>query len=274
MGSKTSSPSPIAASRWRLALFVGPAVVGAAVLFLGWGPIPQDPAYHSFADTYPFLGVPNGLNVLSNAPFLLVGALGVAFCWRRRDRFVDAGEAWPYFVFFVGVGLTAFGSGYYHVQVPPTNARLVWDRLPIAMAFMALFAAVIGERVNVRLGLALLGPLMAAGLGSVFWWTFTEARGAGDLRPYYFVQGYPLVAIPLMLALFPPRYTRGYDLLLGVAWYAAAKVCELYDREVYRLLGEAVSGHTLKHLLSAAGAFWVLRMLWLRRPAAAAAAVA
>src|SRR5437763_318916 len=81
-------------------------------------------------------------------------------------------EAWPYLVFFAGVALTAFGSGYYHLR--PTNARLVWDRLPIAMAFMALFAAVVGERVSVRLGLALLGPLMAAGLGSVFWWTFTE----------------------------------------------------------------------------------------------------
>jgi hypothetical protein len=256
-------PSP-SAVRGRLLLFLAPAVVGAAVLFLGWGPIPQNPAYHDFADARTFLGVPYLFNVVSNAPFLLVGALGIAFVVRRRDAFLSPEEAWPYLVFFAGVALTAFGSGYYHLA--PSNPRLVWDRLPIAMAFMALFAAVIGERVSVRLGLALLGPLMAVALGSVFWWTFTEARGAGDLRPYYFVQGYPLVAIPLLLLLFPPRYTRGYDLLIGVAWYLAAKVCEGCDRDIYRLLGGAVSGHTLKHLLSAAGAFWVLRMLWLRRP--------
>jgi hypothetical protein len=209
--------------------------------------------------------VPYAFNVLSNAPFLLVGALGIAFAWRRRDTFVDPDEAWPYLVFFVGVGVTAFGSGYYHLA--PGDRRLVWDRLPIAMAFMALFAAVIGERVSVRLGLVLLGPLMALGLASVFYWS-----AAGDLRPYYFVQGYPLVAIPLLLVLVPPRYTRGLDLVLGVAWYAAAKLCELCDGEVYRLLGGAVSGHTLKHLLSAAGAFWVLRMLWLRRPVVAGSA--
>ena len=261
-----TTPLSPTAVRGRLALLAALAVVGAAVLFLVRGPLPQDPAYHAFADSYPFLGVPNGMNVLSNAPFLLIGALGIAHVWRRRDAFLDPAQAWPYFVFFVGVGLTAFGSGYYHLD--PTNARLVWDRLPIAMAFMALFAAVIGERVSVRLGLALLGPLMALGLVSVLYWTLTESRGAGDLRPYYLVQGYPLVAIPLMLVLFPARYTRGYDLLIGVGWYAAAKVCEVYDREIYRLLGEVVSGHTIKHLLSAAGAFWVYRMLRLRRPVA------
>jgi hypothetical protein len=259
----TASPLSPQAVRLRLAMLGALAVVGAAVLFLGWGPMPQDPAYHDFADKRDSLGVPYGYNVLSNTPFLLVGALGVLFTWRRRDTFLEPEEAWPYLVFFVGVAVTAFGSGYYHLA--PNDGRLVWDRLPIAMAFMALFAAVIGERVGVRLGLAVLGPLMALGLASVFYWSVTQARGAGDLRPYYFVQGYPLVAIPLMLVLFPPRYTRGYDLLIGVAWYAAAKLCELYDGQIFRLLGGLVSGHTIKHLLSAAGAFWVLRMLWLRR---------
>jgi hypothetical protein len=269
MGSKTSflPPSP-AATHWRLALFVGLAVVGVAVLFLVWGPIAQNPAYHDFADSRTLLGVPYLFNVLSNAPFLMVGVLGFAFIIRHPGAFLDPAEAWPYLIFFAGIALTAFGSGYYHLL--PTNARLVWDRLPIAMAFMALFAAVIGERVSVRAGRVLLGPLMALGLASVFWWTWTESRGGGDLRLYYFVQGYPMLAIPLLLLLFPPRYTRGYDLLIGVAWYAAAKVCEGYDREVYRLLGEVVSGHTIKHLLSATGAFWILRMLWLRRPIAPA----
>jgi hypothetical protein len=262
----TASPLSSRAVRPRLALLGALAVVGAAAFWLlSGGPIPQDRTYHDFADKREFLGVPYALNVLSNAPFLLVGILGVVFTVRRRDTFLDPDEAWPYLVFFIGVGVTAFGSGYYHLA--PDNGRLVWDRLPIAMAFMALFAAVIGERVGVRLGLALLSPLMALGLASVFYWSVTQARGDGDLRPYYFVQGYPLVAIPLMLVLFPPRYTRGPDLLIGVAWYAAAKVCEVYDGPIYRLLGEFVSGHTVKHLLSAVGAFWVLRMLWLRRAA-------
>jgi hypothetical protein len=256
-----SHPLPADAVRRRLAPLVAVAVIGAALLFLLHGPWHQDEKYHTFADQRELLGQPHLLNVASNAPFLLVGVLGIAVVTRRRGAFLDPAEAYPYFVFFVGIGLVAFGSAYYHRD--PTSARLVWDRLPIGMAFMALFAAVIGERVSVRAGLVLLGPLMALGLASVLYWTFTD-----DLRPYYFVQGYPMVAIPLLLALFPPRYTRSADLLIAVAWYMAAKGCEVYDHDIFRLTRQVVSGHTVKHLLSAAGAFWVVRMLWLRHAVA------
>jgi hypothetical protein len=236
--------------------------IGVAVAF-AIAAVPQDPTYHAFADARSFFGVPSLFNVLSNAPFLLVGALGLALVLRCRGAFLAPEEAWPYLVFFAGVALTGLGSGYYHLR--PTNDRLVWDRLPIAMAFMALFAAVIGERISARLGLVLLGPLMAVGLGSVFYWAFTEARGQGDLRPYYFVQYYPQAAIPLLLLVFPARYTRGADLLISAGWYVAARLCEQHDAAIYRWLDEVISGHTIKHLLSAVSMLWVLRMLWLRR---------
>jgi hypothetical protein len=257
------SLSPLAI-RLRVAFLLALAVTGLALLFLISGPIPQDAAYHGFADQRTLLGVPHALNVLSNLPFFLVGVLGLTTIVQRRTTFLDPREIWPYGLFFVGIGLTAIGSAYYHLD--PTSTRLVWDRLPIAVAFMALFSAVIGERTRVRMGLALLVPLMVLGLGSVMYWTWTESRGEGDLRPYYFVQGYPILAIPLLIALFPPRYTRGTDLLIAVAWYAAAKVCELYDHRIYSLLGHILSGHTIKHLLSGAGAFWVCRMLQHRQP--------
>jgi hypothetical protein len=252
------SLSPVAI-RLRVAFLLLLAGIGLALLFLLRGPIAQDVAYHAFADTRTLFGVPHALNVISNLPFLIIGLLGLTTIVQRRATFLDPREIWPYGLFFIGVGLTAIGSAYYHLE--PTSTRLVWDRLPIAVAFMALFSAVIGERIGVRTGLALLRPLMVLGLGSVLYWTWTD-----DLRPYYFVQGYPILAIPLMLALFPPRYTRGTDLLIAVAWYAAAKGCELYDQSIYSLLGNTLSGHTLKHLLSGAGAYWVCRMLQYRQP--------
>jgi len=270
-----SPPLSTTAVRRRLLVLAGLGVVVAAALLLyaNWrygGAIPQEASYHRFAgDQRSWLGMPRAANVLSNAPFLVIGVLGIALAWRRRAAFLDSAEVWPYFTFFVGIALTAFGSAYYHLD--PTNPRLVWDRLPITMAFMALFAALIGERVGVRAGLLLLGPLMAFGLASVYYWTFGEARGHGDLRPYYFVQIYPLLAIPLLLALFPPRYTHGSDMLIAIACYLAAKVCEEYDPAIYRLLLETVSGHTIKHLLSAVGAALVVHMLWCRRAVATAA---
>jgi hypothetical protein len=36
------------------------------------------------------------------------------------------------------------------------NARLVWDRLPMTIAFMSMVAAIIAERISVRMGLWLL----------------------------------------------------------------------------------------------------------------------
>ncbi|HEY7312187.1 MAG TPA: ceramidase domain-containing protein [Gemmataceae bacterium] len=252
--------------RWRLLAIGGLAVV-AIVWLLYLPPLPQSAAYHRFADDRTFLGVPNLLNVVSNVPFLIVGVWGLWFVVRThedRGTFLDPVERWPFALFFLGVGLTAFGSGYYHLH--PDNDRLVWDRLPMAVAFMALFAAVLSERIDVRFGTRLLIPLVVLGIATVIYWHTTEQRGRGDLRPYYFVQFYPMLALPLLLLLLPPRYTRTVDLFLALGWYALAKVCEhLGDHPIYGL-GHVVSGHTLKHLAAAAAAYWILRMLQRRVP--------
>jgi hypothetical protein len=76
--------------------------------------IPQDPSYHHFADRRAWLGVPSFGNVVSNAAFLLVGALGLRLVWGPRSGLTDGRERWPYAVFFAGVALTAVGSAYYH----------------------------------------------------------------------------------------------------------------------------------------------------------------
>jgi hypothetical protein len=247
------------------------AVIGGLALLAGAGaglipPIPQDPAYHRLADARSWLGVPNAMNVLSNAGFLLVGALGltVVLGAEARRSFREPRERWPYLAFFGGLLLTGVGSAYYHWS--PGNTRLAWDRLPLAITLMALLAATVAERIEVRAGLRLLGPLVALGAGSVAYWHWTEQRGIGDLRPYALVQFYPLLAIPLLLCLRPPRYTRGGNLLGAAATYTAAKVPELLDAEVLSAT-RMVSGHTLKHLLAALAGYWVVRMLRHRRPA-------
>ena len=56
-------------------ILVGVAVVTAAVVFC-LKPVPQDPAFHRFADTREWLRVPNFWNVMGNFCFLLVGIWG------------------------------------------------------------------------------------------------------------------------------------------------------------------------------------------------------
>jgi hypothetical protein len=74
------------------------------------------------------------------------------------------------------------------------------------------------------------------------------------------VQFYPMLAIPLLLALFPARYTRGTDFVTVLVLYALAKLLELGDARVFSWL-HGLSGHSLKHLVSAAACYVVLHML-------------
>ncbi|MBU1665594.1 MAG: hypothetical protein KKG92_09355, partial [Gammaproteobacteria bacterium] len=155
--------------------------------------------------------------------------------------------------------LVGLGSGYYHLA--PDNDGLLWDRAAIALAFMAWLGAILGERVGVKTGLRLLPLLVAAGLASVFYWGWSEARGAGDLRPYLLMQAYPMLLIPLLLWLYPARYSGGRDILVVIGLYLLALLCDLSDRPVFDLTGGLVSGHTLKHLIAALAVLWVARYL-------------
>ena len=212
------------------------------------------------------LSIPNFGNVVSNLPFAVIGLLGIAFLLHAASgpscgHLLDSRERWPYLIAFVGMLLTAFGSSYYHLA--PNNARLVWDRLPMTLVFMSMVAAMIAERVQLRLGLILLPPLLVIGIASVLQWYESEIHGAGDLRFYAAVQGYSALVL-LIVLLFPPRYTRGYDLAIIVGFYALAKALETLDKPIFSI-GHLVSGHTLKHLAAATAGYWLLRMLQLRR---------
>src|SRR5688500_1453121 len=102
-------------------------VLGVVFVPLGPGWPAQDPAYHDFADRRTILGVPNLLNVASNLPFLLSGALGLTLALRSSfvapaGPVVAPWERGAVLIFFAGVTLTCFGSGYFHLA--PSNATL------------------------------------------------------------------------------------------------------------------------------------------------------
>ena len=216
-------------------------------------PLRQDPTYHDFADRRAFLGIPYALNVLSNVGFPLVGLWGFIEVARAR---LPRWERSAGFLLALGLVLTGFGSAWYHLA--PSNATLVWDRLPLSALFPLVFAVAIGDRVSPAAGRALFLPLAVAGVVSVVWWDVTD-----DLRPYALVQFLPLALIPLMLWLFPGRRpTR--PLLIGVAIYAVSKIFEVGDGMILAA-GGLVSGHTVKHLLSAVAAAFIVG--WLAGPA-------
>ena len=247
--------------RGRIWLLVVVALLAVAVTAFV-PPVAQDPDYHLFADQRVLFGIPNFGDTASNFGFLIVGVLGIAFVLSAQGRalFTAPGKRWPYLIFFAGVALVSVGSAYYHLD--PSTETLFWDRLPMTVAFMALFAAFIMDRVDSRIGLIVMLPLLLAlGFGSVIYWHMSEAAGHGDLRPYGLVQFYPMLAIPLICLLFPGHVTAGRYVVYMVLWYTLAKLCELFDGEIFALLGHTVSGHALKHLAAALAAYMVLAML-------------
>jgi hypothetical protein len=157
------------------------------------------------------------------------------------------------------VSLVSIGSGTYHWD--PRDATLVWDRLPMTIAFMGLFTALLAEYVHARLGDILLVPMLLLGLFSVLYW-----QSADDLRLYIWVQLIPLLTIPVVMLLFRARYSHSWFLAPALGCYLLAKFAEVYDREFFALTGGLFSGHSLKHVLAAAGCLAVLWMLRIRKP--------
>jgi len=224
----------------RIALIVGFAVAAVLALFL-LPAIPQDPAYHSFADQRTIWGTPIFWNVISNLPFLLVAIWGLRAV-RAHSAFQQNWERTAYCLLLAGVAFVTFGSAYYHLS--PNDTSLFWDRLPMTIAFMSLFATTIGERISMRAGRLLLSPLIALGAASVLYW-----RLSGDLRPYVLVQFLPMITLPLMAVLLRPRYTGTNGILGMIGFYTLAKILELFDRQIGEIL--ATAGHPWKHIAAA-----------------------
>lgn len=221
-------------------------------------PIPQDPGYHNFADSRIVIGIPNGLDVLSNVPLIVIGVWGIVFTAKMLKKSGSKAPALLYFIFFIGIFFTGFGSSYYHHA--PSNDTLFWDRLPMTVAFMGFFCAVICEMVSLRASLILILPLLAVGAGSVYYWHWSEALGRGDLRLYGLVQFLPMILIFLILIMYKLPVNYLSYIIAAMFFYFVSKLTEVLDIQIFQLLG-IMSGHTLKHVLAAAGTCCILIML-------------
>jgi hypothetical protein len=233
--------------------------LSACLLMLWHGPIAQLAHYHDFADQRILLGVPHALDVLSNLGFAMVGLWGL---WRLRDQGhhprLSSGFA-GYRLMWLGLILVACGSAFYHVA--PSDARLIWDRLPIALVCAGMLAAVRAETVlaarqnrhalNQRAVSAAPATVWLAllAVASVLWWVGTGQHGQGDLRPYLLLQTLPLVLIPLWQAIYRAPAADRIAFATAMLCYVLAKLCELHDQQILALLG-VISGHTLKHALA------------------------
>lgn len=240
-------------TKWRYlpGLCVSLCVLG----LLSVGVIPQYANYHAFADTSSLWGIPNAMDVLSNLPFALAGMWGLLFWVRhflnseRNSRPSDL----AYFMFVLSILATSIGSSFYHLA--PDDARLFWDRLPIALACASLLAAVRAECLDKRARLPAileLFALLAFAVASVIWW-----RQTGDLRLYLGLQAMSILLIPIWQWIYQvPTRTRGI-FAIAIAAYVVAKITETYDAAILSH-SVGISGHTIKHILASGAAALII----------------
>ncbi|MCP4877082.1 MAG: ceramidase [Gammaproteobacteria bacterium] len=223
--------------------------------------IAQDPLYHQFADQNSLFAIPNALNVLSNLLFGWIGIEGLYRLIVKKSLQINPASYPAYFSFFLALTLIAAGSGYYHWF--PDNQTLIWDRLPMTVAFMSFFTILIAERISESLARILFPLLLMLGIASIVYWHLSEMGGQGDLRPYALVQFLPILLTPLILLMLGSRYTRNADLWWFLAFYLLAKIFEALDAEILEILG-VMSGHSLKHIAASIGCLVFLRHLRFR----------
>ena len=243
----------------KIKVLLGFAIAAIVGTFLLVDPISQPAAYHDFADKRTWLGIPNFWNVMSNLAYLVPGIMGLHAVQSLRGdktKFKDPAEVFPLYVVFLGAIFLGFGSGFYHLF--PFNETLVADRSTMTVGFMGVLAFMVAERMSVKWGVQILPTALAIGIFSVIYWIYTENMGAGDLRYYGLVQFLPLVFILTLLLWFPPRYSETKYVWWAFSTYAAAKVFEHFDKDIWNMLGQNVSGHTLKHLVSGVGIYFLV----------------
>lgn len=233
-----------------------PLALGAVVLLaVLLPPLAQPQAYHGFADDRVILGLPNALNVLSNLGFLLVGMIGLPL-----TRFQETAQIRrAYQLFFLTLIVVTAASACYHLS--PNDARLLWDRLPIAVSLAALLSAVLAETGFSRRWT--LTWLVFIGFSATLWWGMSPLWGAENLWPYLAFQAGCMVALLTLLPSLPaPRI-----FLVALLLYGTAVGAEWLDALIFGWTAELISGHTLKHLLASAAALLIALRLALQRAA-------
>ncbi len=205
---------------------------------------------HAFIDARSFFGIPNGLDVLSNLPFLFAGIWGLSTV--RKTNLPPAMRRAAQ-VFFIGLILTCVGSSYYHWA--PTDFTLMIDRLGMAIAFAGVISLAAGSRLGdeasaratpVLLLLAPLAAVAAYSLHNVLPWAVVQFGG---------------IALILWLAYLPKRTELPLKLFALIGWYALAKLLEAKDEAVFELTHQLISGHSLKHIAACLAAWPVISAL-------------
>ena len=106
---------------WVLALLGGPALMtGLGMDLNAHGHVSLYAHGHPFVDARTLWGVPNAMDVLSNAPLVLAGLIGL---FTLRGKWVPSASHPAMIVFFTGLLLAGVGSAWVHLGPRRVGSR-------------------------------------------------------------------------------------------------------------------------------------------------------
>ena len=192
--------------------------------------------YHTFVDTKTIGGIPNFMNIVSNGSFL-IPFLYLYIIIRKSSKSSKRTQL------FLGLILClAVSSGYYHTQ--PTNDTITLDMLCVISIYLIVVSYFVTSDV--------MYLLVVIGISSVLYWNKTR-----DLRLYELLK----IIIPIY-CLYKLHTTRAANYLFPLLFISiAVRLCEYNDSMIYRLTGNTISGHSLKHIVAAFQLCVIIRAL-------------
>lgn len=232
------------------------AAVLALLVAAIFGPsVAQSAHHHDFADLRVWGSVPFAMDVLSNLPFAVWGAIGLAgvVALSRQAKPLAAQLALAA-LFFAGLLLTAAASAWYHWL--PNDSGLALDRLGMTVAFAGLLGLAAAGRISLRAGWGLAAAVLVLGPLSIGVWAATA-----NVLPWALLQfgGMAMVVWFACTKALPGALPVRWGMVIAI--YALAKLLEVADHQIYDLTSHLVSGHSLKHVVASFAAWPVLAAL-------------
>ena len=191
-------------------------------------PFPQ--GYHNFVDKRTIGGIPNFMNIVSNLAIALP-----AFYLMKKQKKIS--------FLSINILLLAITSALYHVN--PNDNTIFLDMLFV----MSINTVVLSYFVNKQVG----NFIFILGILSVFYW-----KKYDDLRFYEFLK----IAIPVYAIFMLYKNPKVSNYIFPVIILTILiRVSEYNDKEIYKLTGGVISGHTLKHILAALDIYLIIIIL-------------
>jgi hypothetical protein len=239
--------------RATVALMLAMALA-AIVGLVAWGPVGLVPHMHHFVDEGPWLGVPNGINVLSHVPLIPIGLWGI---WRVSRLPSNEPLRWIWGCFFLCQMLATLGGMYYHRA--PGDAAFIWDQVPKSAACSLFAFAFLAERIDRRFGnpIAIATALSASLLGGIWWLYSLHHDGLGDLRPLIWLEMLPVLLVATGAWTLSGHLLSRQDWMRSQISFVVAQTVDWTDGAVFDLTHQTIGGHSMRHLALAACVGWV-----------------